>query len=518
MDRVSGIHRTPVSQLTTGQLGSQEAVTQSIRPEDLGIGLLFDILGDAIIVADAPTGRVVLWNAAASEIFGYDPGEAIGMDLDALVPDRLKELCRAGRSRYHETGHGAHVDSHRPFEMPALHKTGGELMVEMSLSPITSALAPGDFVLAIVRDISERKRVETELAERNALFQGILDATPDSTILVNDRGQIMVSNPQTVREFGYSLDELVGKPVEILMPERFRHGHPALRQGFFREPRMRAMGSGLELSARRKDGTEFPIEVSLSPLEFGGRPYVLAVIRDITERKQVDRMKDEFLSVISHELRTPLNFITGFASLMDDEAVGPVGEVQHSYLKRILEGADRMLILVNNLLDASQMAAGKFRLSRSVTEYPPVVKSAVSSLLPLAKAKTIAITVDLDAPGEIQLDGQRIIQVLGNLLDNAIKFSAEGGNILVKACVRDAMLITEVHDGGPGIAPEDRPKLFRRFGQIDMSDTRRSGGTGLGLSISKAIVEAHGGQIGVESPPGKGSIFWFSLPAQPPGP
>jgi signal transduction histidine kinase len=230
---------------------------------------------------------------------------------------------------------------------------------------------------------------------------------------------------------------------------------------------------------------------------------------------QADRVKDEFLSVISHELRTPLNFITGFASILDDEVDGPLNPLQHLHLGKILSGADRMLHLVNDLLDFAKLQAGKFDLSPRPTVYAPLLEDVAASLRPLADHKQVAIEVDADVPGEPVVDETRVVQVLTNLVTNAIKFTGAGGRVRLSARIEEGTLLTEVADTGVGIAEADIPKLFSRFRQLDMSATREASGTGLGLAISKALVEAHGGTIGVRSRPGEGSTFWFRLPLEP---
>ena len=405
-----------------------------------------------------------------------------------------------------------------------------------------AAIGAGTFIiLAIALLSSYKQRLEESVsmqayqalqrAERT--FRGILEASPDPMILVNPEGMITLASPQTEKVFGYRQQELVGQSVEILMPKRYRGVHAQHLRSFFAAPRMRPMGSGLELSAERKDGTEFPIEVSLSPLESAEQPTVLAVIRDITERKQAeaaiaqrtaeleeanealrtaDRYKDEFLSVISHELRTPLNFITGFASILDDEVAGPLNETQQSYIQKIMSGADRMLELVNNLLDMSRIEAGKLHIEPEITHYAPIVEEAIAPLRPLSDQKDVSLTLDIQEDADLVMDSRRLTQVLTNLVDNAIKFTPTGGRITVRVRREGDAVLTEVADTGPGIAPESIPKLFRPFSQVDMSSTRRVGGSGLGLTISKALVEAHGGTIGVQSTPGEGSTFWFTLP------
>lgn len=247
------------------------------------------------------------------------------------------------------------------------------------------------------------------------------------------------------------------------------------------------------------------------------RSRALAMATEMTaELRQADQAKDEFLSVISHELRTPLNFIMGFGSILQDEVAGPLEPKQHEYLEKMLNGADRMLILVNDLLDLAKIQAGKLDLLPQKADFVPVAEEAYTNLKPLSDQKGLELSTELPEKLELIMDGPRILQVLMNLLGNAIKFTPAGGKILLRGRFEDDALLVEIVDTGIGIAAEDLPKLFTRFRQLDMSSTRQAGGTGLGLSISKAIVESHGGQIGVRSAKGKGSTFWFRLPRQGP--
>jgi signal transduction histidine kinase len=234
----------------------------------------------------------------------------------------------------------------------------------------------------------------------------------------------------------------------------------------------------------------------------------------LEELRKTDRYKDEFLSVMSHELRTPLNYIIGSASSLEDGLAGDLNDRQRGMMGNILKGADRLMDLVTDLLDMSLLATGKLTLAPTPWHYEPLVEQAFDGLRSFAKQKGVTLEQDLCVPNPILLDEQRTVQVLTNLLGNALKFTASGGHVVVKAFVRDCQLITEVKDTGVGIAPDDLPKLFKPLKQLDMTSTRTFGGAGLGLSVAKGIVEAHGGEMGVSSVPGVGSTFWFALPAQ----
>lgn len=237
--------------------------------------------------------------------------------------------------------------------------------------------------------------------------------------------------------------------------------------------------------------------------------------RSNRELVAADRYKDEFLAALSHELRTPLSEVIGFACMLADGDLGPLNPAQHGALDQVLTGADRLNETTSELIELGRIQAGKLKLVLAPMFYAPLVEAALHDVRPKAAEKGVRLDVAVDVPGEVSVDGERIVEVLHHLLDNALKFTPAGGMISLRAFLDQERVVTEVRDTGPGIAPEDLPKLFRRFQQVDMSSTRPTGGLGMGLAISKAIVEAHGGQIGVMSEPGKGSRFWFSLPRAP---
>lgn len=232
----------------------------------------------------------------------------------------------------------------------------------------------------------------------------------------------------------------------------------------------------------------------------------------VEDLRQSNRYKDEFLAVISHELRTPLGAMIAYAASLEDGVAGPLTEDQLRMVNHISLGGERMMGLVSNLLDMSLLAAGKIRMAFRAENFEPLVAQALDSVRPLAEEKHIAITTELHVPDPVELDDRRTVQVLTNLVQNALKFTEPGGKVAIKAFLREGQVVTEVSDTGIGISQDDQPRLFKRFKQLDMSATREVGGSGLGLSLAKALVEAQGGQIGVRSAPGVGSTFWFALP------
>ena len=365
---------------------------------------------------------------------------------------------------------------------------------------------------------SERQRTTSALALKYGAF---LDAAPDAMVIADRAGAIVLANTQTERLFGYQRDELLGQKIEILVPSRFARVHPRHRERYAGNAHARPMGTGLELYGRRKDGFEFPVEISLSPLETDGGMLIMSAVRDISDRKRLEenirrqsRMKSEFLANMSHELRTPLNSIIGFAELMHDGRLGPIADDHREYLGDILTSAKHLLRLINDVLDLSKVESGKMEFFPEPIELGVVFDEVRDLLRTQASHKRVRVTTDVDAAlTGVVLDSGKLKQVLYNYLSNAVKFTGEGGTVQVRARPQGpAQFRIEVEDDGVGIAAEDLGRLFVEFQQLDAGAAKHYQGTGLGLALTKRIVEAQGGTVGATSQPGRGSCFFAVLP------
>lgn len=362
---------------------------------------------------------------------------------------------------------------------------------------------------------------ETDLAEGAAqtralpseIFGLAVECFPNGMVMADEAGRMLMVNAELERQFGYDRNELLGKQVETLLPERFRARHTHHRDIFARSAETRRMGVGLDLFGRRKDGSEFPVEIALSPIRSEGRLLVVGAVIDITERKRTERLKNEFVATVSHELRTPMTSIAGSLGLL----VGQWSDKMPDSAVRLLviahNNAQRLVRLINDILDLEKAESGNTAFVFGRIDAVGLVEQVIESNRLSATELGVHVRLESDADRiEMTTDADRLAQIVTNLLSNAIKFSPAGAEIVVTLKRRAGGVRVAVRDFGPGIPADFKPHVFEKFAQADGTNARQKGGTGLGLSIVKQLTIRLGGQVGFDDAPEGGTIFHIELP------
>ena len=359
---------------------------------------------------------------------------------------------------------------------------------------------------SLQHEIADRKRAD----ER---FRLAIEAAPTGMLLMNLTGSIVLINAQIEQLFGYSREELLGKQIEMLVPERFRVHHPDFRVAFFAAPAVRKMGAGRELYGLRKDGTEVPIEIGLNPLHTSEGDFVLSSIVDLSQRRAIERLRTDFVSTVSHELRTPLTSISGSLGLLQSGAMGTLSEKAESMIRIAYKNSARLVRIINDILDIGKLEAGQLALQIVSISLSELLQQAIEGNSSYAQKYEVRFVLD-GAPesDRVMADPDRLMQVVTNLLSNAAKFSPPGADVLIRVLPGESTTRVEVQDFGPGIDDAFKDRIFEKFAQADASASRRFEGTGLGLSIARKLVEAMGGSIGFTTVIRRGTTFYFELP------
>jgi PAS domain S-box-containing protein len=365
-------------------------------------------------------------------------------------------------------------------------------------------------------DASEVTRGGRENAVRSRAdeekFRLAVEACPNGMIMTDAAGTIVMVNSEIERQFGYRRDELIGHSVDMLVPE-----HGCQRDGLTHVPERRRTAGARDLVGMRKDGGELAVEIRLNPIDTRDGPMVVSAIVDISERKRLERLKDEFVSMASHELRTPLTSIAGSLGLLIGNAAGQLPAAAVRLLTIAYANSQRLVRLINDILDLQKIESGQVVFHLKYLDLRALLERTIEANGAFAQEFGVRIRLDAGGgAGEVFADSDRLEQIITNLVSNAIKFSPAGGEVTVGVERRGDNMRAWVRDRGPGIPEAFKARIFEKFAQADSSDTRQKGGTGLGLSIVKQLIQQHGGKVGFEAAPGGGTVFYFELPSAAP--
>jgi len=479
---------------------------------------LLEAAPDAMVVVN-PGGDIVLLNVQAEKQFGYRRDELVGQKVKNIIPEGFAERLVADGLRSDADALAQQIGT--GIELNGRRKDGSEFPIEIMLSPLESA--EGILVTAAIRDISVRRAADSHLAQMEGRYRGLLEAAPDAMVVVNRRGEIVLLNVQAERQFGYHRDELVGQRMKNIIPEGFAE---RLISDGLRSPEdalAQKIGTGIELIGRRKDGSEFPIEIMLSPLESAEGVLVTAAIRDITTRKtaethlihkveELNRSNEElgqFAYIASHDLQEPLRMVASYTQLLSRRYKGKLDSEADDFISFAVDGANRMQRLIQDLLAYSRVGTKGTDLLDYSSE-DALQQALINLRAPIGDSGAL---VTHDPLPTVLADEMQLIQLFQNLVGNAIKYQSPGVPVIhVSAAMNvEKKWIFSIRDNGLGIDPQYFEKIFGMFQRLHKRE--EFAGTGIGLAICKKIVERHGGNISVESQPGHGSTFRFTLEA-----
>jgi PAS domain S-box-containing protein len=478
---------------------------------------LLEAAPDAMVVVNQG-GEIVLLNLQAEKQFGYHRDELLGQQVKNIIPEGFAERLLSDGRRSAKDALAQQIGT--GIELQGRRKDGSEFPIEIMLSPLESA--EGILVTAAIRDIAVRKDAEKHLAQMEGRYRGLLEAAPDAMVVVNQGGEIVLLNLQAEKQFGYRRDELLGQQVKNIIPEGFAERLLSDRLRSAEDALAQQIGTGIELQGRRKDDSEFPIEIMLSPLESAEGILVTAAIRDISTRKKAEaallrnvqdlnRSNEEleqFANIASHDLQEPLRMVASYTQLLAKRYKGRLDADADEFIAYAVDGSNRMQGLIQDLLAYSRAGTNGREHRKTSTE--SVLKVALINLRATIEESGALVTHD-PLPA-IMTDDTQLAQVFQNLVGNAIKYRrAAIPHVHVSASKSaDKEWIFSVRDNGLGIDPQYFEKIFVIFQRLHGRDEFK--GTGIGLAICKKMLERLGGRIWVESTPGKGSTFFFALP------
>ncbi len=493
--------------------------------------VLFRTIVDGAIAVD-PEGRILQFNPACERMFGYAPDEIIGKSVGMLFSDQFASEPDKYIAEYLNAHAEERPQAHRYID--GVRKNGSVFPMELSIGVVNESDPP--MLVFIVRDIGERVDTETRIRDSEELFRSVFEVAVDGIIIIDEKGVVELFNPACERLFGYEPNEVIGQNVKMLMPPPFRDEHDGYIESYLRTGVAKIIGTGREVQGRRKDGSVFPMGLSVGHSVTDVKRHFVGLVRDITERtafetalhdqaeklsqalaneRTINEMQREFISIATHEFRTPLSVIDASAQRMTSVlARSDVAEEAGRRLESIRNNVRRITALIDSTLELSKAESEGFSLDVQQVDLLKLCQGVVQRQNNLVAADIVTLDTALDVL-VIGADPQLIERVIENVVANAIKYSETELPVTLEIAADDDTATIHVRDQGVGISKDDQARIFERFFRV--RSTSNLPGTGLGLYMCRKYMQMHGGDISVESEPGQGSVFTLVLPGRPAG-